>query len=126
MFSVLPPRVVEALYEQFIDEDCSHAAVLADPAGVVRGYSTATVKPGFHRRFVRRHPIALVWGIVSSYVASPTVRRVVWANARGKGKVKVDLSTVGGHRVEGPVPVLMPIAVLPGFRRRGSAAKLVT
>jgi len=131
IFTALSDDIVKRFYAQVIEEPECVAAVLEEPSsGRVVGLAFGTMKPGFQRRFLRRHFFCFVWGILSAFIVNPVLRKAMWA--RFKRRVRLLLqkrnavlanSTVPPPK--GPEASYILLGVHTQWRGRGNAGRLV-
>ncbi len=128
LFSALHPKLARHLYARYVEELESLGKVLADPdSGKIVGFSAGTLKPGFHRRFLRSHFWMLLWYILLGLCSKPAVWKIL-ARAifikdpfRSYRKNPLQFETTPPP---GPVGYFMPIALDPDRRGRGNAVRL--
>ncbi|HOQ05542.1 MAG TPA: GNAT family N-acetyltransferase [Anaerohalosphaeraceae bacterium] len=128
LFSVLNPHVARHLYAQYVEEQDSLAVVMYDTAtGLVAGYAAGTLRPGFQKRFFKRHWFLVGWYLFWALAAHPSLfARLARTMLR---RERFDEYRRHPEQFEnappaGPVGYFMPIALHPDYRGGGNAVRL--
>lgn len=114
---------------QVIEESEGIGAVLEDrDSGRIVGLAFATLRAGYRRRMIKRHPLLFAWHILWGLVASSAIRRGLVRRVRTR-------RMFGETRNDGADPLLPPsaglealyylVALHPDARGFGNAERLV-
>ena len=131
VFSAFSHDIVRRFYAQFVEEAESHAAVLEEPgSGCIVGVTFGTSKPGFQKRFLKRHRFRLFCSIIKGLLTGMAVWKSLWARLRKKNSLSLGeydsvLAEAGVPAPSGLEDLNMGIAVHPDWRGGGNAAKLI-
>ena len=131
IFTALSDDIVKRFYEQAVEEPECVAAVLEEPgSGRIVGLAFGTMKPGFQRRFLRRHFFRFVWGIFSAFVVNPALRdalckRFKHITHRLLEKHNSASNGSGVPPANGPEAFYIILGVHSQWRGRGNAGRLV-
>lgn len=131
IFSPLNDSILKYYYAQAVEEAESFAAVLEDPrSGSIVGLAIASIKPGFHRRFLRRHFFLFCRSILSAFLVNPVARKAVWERLKYikrllRGKFDTELVDLGAPPKKGPEAYFLNVGIHSQWRGGGNAERLV-
>ena len=131
IFTALNDDILKCYYAEVIEEPESCATVLEEPnSGDIVGLAIGTMKPGFQRRFMRRHFFRFSWSIFRAFFVNPVVRKAVWERLKHikrllVGKGDIELADLGVSAPEGAEALFMLVGVSARWRGEGNAERLV-
>jgi ribosomal protein S18 acetylase RimI-like enzyme len=131
IFTPLDDNILKCYYAQAVQESESYAAVLQKPDSAhIVGLAIGTARPGFQRRFLRRHFLRFVWSILQAICVNPVARKAVWERFKFLKRVllarrKTELADLGVPALPGPEAFLLLVGVHEQWRGGGNAERLV-